>query len=730
MAALLVVAALLLPGLGRAANNSYGFDPNLFVHPDGIIEQSVLEQAGSIECGGRWQLCCAGARCSQSVDVCDAGACKPCAAWPWAACCAGATCPDKIQGTRVRCYSNQCQPCGGAWQMPCADGCQSAFARNPINSRCEPRRGPVPAPGPGPKPGPGPTPAPTPIPAPTPSPIPAPAPSPAPTPIPAPVPTPAPSPGPVPSPSTGPGPVQNPPPGCGSFVSPTSGGPCPAPPAPTTVPVVGGPEGSVSLNADGSTKFRTSPPGDPKWKYPYDVAFGMSLFFYEAQRAGALPADNRVLWRGDSPAGPSANDGALSGGWYDAGDHVKFNYPMFTSASRVAVATWKYESALAASHFDGASNLYWARREVRWVMDYVVRCHTAPKVLVAQVGDGGIDHGYIGRAEYMTVQRPVATVSVDRPGADLVGAAAAALANGYMALKAFDPTFAATCLEHSKTLFDWAVETADRGTYDNSVPGATQFYKSTGVYHEITYAAASLFAATGDAKYSGAAMKWAVAPEQGAYGPFMSYGDWIGWNMLWFDGAVLMLDKGMDPGTAVGFKSQLSRTINNWVRGAGEIKVSPKGQRFISQWGSNRYAANAAAIALMAAEHFDPAFANTARCFAVSQINYVLGDAGRSFMVGFGKDPPLRPHHRNAACTLDEHAQCAALFFDPRPSPNVLHGALVGGPPRPDDSFPDDRSDYISGEVACDYNAGLTMALAGAMALGDGFRSQYPQNCS
>jgi Glycosyl hydrolase family 9 len=708
MASLFVVATLLFGSVIGAANNSYGFDPRLFAHPDGIIEQSVLEQAGSIECGGRWQLCCAGARCSQSSDVCDAGTCKPCAAWPWAACCAGATCPNIIQGTRVRCYSNQCQPCGGAWQMPCADGCEAAFARNPLNSRCEPRSGPAPNPSPRPSPS-----------APKPSP-PAPRPSPS---------TPRPSPpAPRPSPS-GPTPVQNPPPGCGSFVSPTSNGPCPAPPTPS-VPVVGGPDGKLSLNADGSTRFRSSPPGNSKWKYPYNVAFGMSLFFYEANRAGDLPDDNRVLWRGDSPAGPIKNDGALTGGWYDAGDHVKFNYPMFSSASRMAVATWKYESALAGSSFDGASNLYWARREVRWVMDYIVRCHTADRVLVGQVGDGGIDHGYMGRAEFMNVQRPVAVVSSDKPGADLVGAASAALANGYMALKNFDPAFAATCLEHSKTLFDWAVETANSGSYDNSVTGAKQFYKSTGVYHAVTYAGASLFVATGDKKYSDAASKWAVAPEPGPYGPYMSYGDWIGWNMMWFDGAVLMLDKGVDPGSALGFKAQLSRTINNWVRGAGEIKISPKGQRFLSQWGSNRYALNAAAIALMAAPHFDSAFANTARCFAVSQINYVLGDAGRSFMVGFGKNPPLRPHHRNAACTFAEKDRCEALFGDPRASPNVLHGALVGGPPRPDDSFPDDRQDYISGEVAVDYNAGLTIALAGAMALGDGFWSQYPGNCA
>jgi hypothetical protein len=458
-------------------------------------------------------------------------------------------------------------------------------------------------------------------------------------------------------------------------------------------------------------------------------AFGKSMFFYEAQRAGALPADNRVLWRGDSPAGTPQNDGQFTGGWYDAGDHVKFNYPMFSSAARLAMGTWKYAAALASTSFDGASNLYWARREVRWVMDYVVRCHISARTLVAQVGDGGLDHAFIGRAEHMNMQRPVAVVSADKPGADLVAAAAAALANGYIALKDFDPEFAATCLSRARTLFDWGVETAGDGTYDASVPGARQFYASGGVNHQILFAAASLYHATGESKYADAAKKWGVAPEPGSSGPYPSYGDWISWAMVWFDGAALMLDKGVDPGTALGFKAQLSRTINNWARGAGEIQLSPKGQRFLSRWGSNRYAANAAAIALMAAPHLDGAFATTARCFAVSQLHYVWGDAGRSFVVGFGKNAPTRPHHRNAACKLDERARCQALFYDPRPSPNVLHGALVGGPSRPDDSFPDDRADYITGEVAVDYNALYTVATAAAMALGDEFWGQYPGVC-
>jgi endoglucanase len=458
-------------------------------------------------------------------------------------------------------------------------------------------------------------------------------------------------------------------------------------------------------------------------------AFGKSMFFYEAQRSGDLPSDNRVLWRGDSPAGTPALDGQFAGGWYDAGDHVKFNYPLFSSAAILALTTWKYAGALAASTFDGASNLFWARRETRWVMDYIVRCHVSDRKLVAQIGDGNLDHGYLGRAEQMNMQRPVSYVTDSAPGPDLVAAAASALANGYMALKDSDPSFAATCLTHARTLHAWALSTATSPSYDNGVPAARQFYKSSGVYHQFLMSAASLYRATGEAKYADDAKRWGITPDAGEYGPYKSYNDYIGWDNVWFQGAALMLEKGVDPGTAVGFKAQLSRTINNWSRGASGIQVSPKGQHWITQWGSNRHALNAAAIALMAAKNLDPAFANTARCFAVSQLHYVWGDAGRSFVVGFGSNPPKRPHHRNSACTLQEGTRCSSLFSDPRANPNVLHGALIGGPPRPDDQFPDDRTDYISGEVAVDYNALYSLAIAAAMDLGDEFWSQYPGNC-
>lgn len=50
----------------------------------------------------------------------------------------------------------------------------------------------------------------------------------------------------------------------------------------------------------------------------YSQAVEMSFMFYEAQRSGVLPEDNRIDYRGDS----SENDGSdvgldLSGGWHD-----------------------------------------------------------------------------------------------------------------------------------------------------------------------------------------------------------------------------------------------------------------------------------------------------------------------------------------------------------------------------------------------------------------------------
>jgi len=79
--------------------------------------------------------------------------------------------------------------------------------------------------------------------------------------------------------------------------------------------------------------------------------------------------------------------------------------------------------------------------------------------------------------------------------------------------------------------------------------------------------------------------------------------------------------------------------------------------------------------------------------FAKKQADYALGSSGRSYVVGFGVNPPQHPHHRTAHSSW------------------CVYGALVGGPDA-SDAYVDDIGNYVTNEVACDYNAGFVGLLA------------------
>jgi len=79
-------------------------------------------------------------------------------------------------------------------------------------------------------------------------------------------------------------------------------------------------------------------------QFNYGEALQKSIYFYETQQSGPLPDWNRVSWRGDS----AIQDGLdLTGGWYDAGDHVKFNFPMAYTVTTLAWGAIEFEDAYA-----------------------------------------------------------------------------------------------------------------------------------------------------------------------------------------------------------------------------------------------------------------------------------------------------------------------------------------------------------------------------------------------
>ncbi|PRQ60955.1 putative cellulase [Rosa chinensis] len=129
----------------------------------------------------------------------------------------------------------------------------------------------------------------------------------------------------------------------------------------------------------------------------YGQALTKSLLYYEAQRSGKLPPEQRVQWRGDSALKDGNDTGVnLDGGYYDSGDNVKFGFPM---AFTITMLSWTIEFA---SKLETKNELSNALDAIKWGTDYLIKAHAQPNVLYGEVGDGGSDHACWQRPEDMT----------------------------------------------------------------------------------------------------------------------------------------------------------------------------------------------------------------------------------------------------------------------------------------------------------------------------------------
>ena len=363
--------------------------------------------------------------------------------------------------------------------------------------------------------------------------------------------------------------------------------------------------------------------------------------------------------------------------------------------------------AIAAPQgYTKAGQLDELKGNLRWVSDYFVKAHTAPNELYVQVGDGEADHKWWGPAEVMTMARPSHKISASCPGSDVAGETAAALASSAIVLRADDPTYAATLITHAKQLYSFA--DTYRGSYSDCVTAASAYYKSwSGYQDELVWGAYWLYKATGDATYLAKAEaeydKLGVENQTST----RSYK----WTVAWDDKSYAMYALlAMETGKAK-YVEDTNRWLDYWTVGVNgqRIPYSPGGQAVLDSWGSLRYAANTSFVALVYSDWLTDA-TRKARYhdFGVRQINYALGDNPRksSFVVGFGANPPQNPHHRTA------HGSWLDSLTQPEKTRHVLYGALVGGPSGANDAYTDSRSDYTSNEVATDYNAGFSSALA------------------
>ncbi|WOG91953.1 hypothetical protein DCAR_0311208 [Daucus carota subsp. sativus] len=453
----------------------------------------------------------------------------------------------------------------------------------------------------------------------------------------------------------------------------------------------------------------------------YSDALKVALQFFDVQKSGKL-VDNKINWRGDS----ALDDGKeakvdLSKGLYDAGDHMKFGFPMAFTATILSWSILEYGDQMEA-----VGQLEPAQNSLRWITDYLVNAHASDDVLYVQVGDPEADHKCWNRPEDMTEKRPLSQVNTSAPGSDVAAETAAAMASASLVFKSSDSTYSSSLLKHAQQLFTFADK--NRGAYSESLPDVQTYYNSTSYGDELLWAAAWLYHATGNQTY--------MAYVTGKNGrSFARWGNptWFSWDDK-LPGAHVLLSR-------VGFFGDESRSDNvKKYRETAEaimcniLPKSPKasdsrtesGLIWVSEWNSLQQPMASALLTVIFSDYMlssrtakitcdDDSFSPLdLRQFAMSQVDYVLGNnpMKMSYLVGYGDKYPKYVHHRGASIPADEKPTCSEgwKWLDSKePNPNVAVGALVGGPFL-NETYIDSRNNSMQAEPST-YNSALIAGL-------------------
>ncbi|KAL0341268.1 UNVERIFIED_CONTAM: Endoglucanase 15 [Sesamum radiatum] len=431
----------------------------------------------------------------------------------------------------------------------------------------------------------------------------------------------------------------------------------------------------------------------------YGAALTKTLLFYEAQRSGKLPADQRIRWRGDSALSDGKSAGIdLVGGYYDAGDNVKFGFPMAFTVTMLAWSVVEFGPQLQARN-----ELSNALRSIKWGTDYLIKAHPEPNVLYGEVGDGGSDHACWQRPEDMTTPRTVYRIDEQHPGADLAGETAAAFASASIAFRKSNPSYSSELLNHAKQdELLWAGAWLERATNDHTY---LEFIKGS--------------------SNSGGTRKM------------------FSWDDK-YAGAQLLIAKGILEGKLSGegklgeYKNNAEQYICNCIqKGNSNVARTNGGLLWFLEWDNLQYVTSSSFIITAYARILAGTRTKTLRCaagevgprdliaFARSQVDYILGSNPKkmSYMVGFGSNYPKQVHHRGASIVSikkdSRPVSCQAgfneWFHKNGENPNVLEGAVVGGPDQRDE-YRDARDNYQQAEPATANNAPLVGVLASLAA--------------
>ena len=419
-------------------------------------------------------------------------------------------------------------------------------------------------------------------------------------------------------------------------------------------------------------------------EYNYAKLLQESLYFFDANMCGNEVSEKSAFsWRGNCHAGDSkvkinGKTVDVSGGFHDAGDHLKAGLPQAYTATMLGIEYMEFKDAFKDTNSTGH-----LKKITTHFAEYFQRCTVLKKdgtvdFFVYQVSDGDEDHKKWEAPEKQNSVRKVYYTSKKNPATDEVSEAAAALALQYIN---FGDNLS---LEYSKKLFSYAKgfktkKVTKEGLYDSSTGG--YLYDSQSWGDDYALAAALLYKATKDNSYKTEFEKIKNS-NKGGYNIY----SWLSW-----DNVSALADYYGD-----GNKDALKNCADN-------MKKSDKGYSCLLEWGSARYNCNTQFLGLL----YDKAAKKKSyKSWATGQMKYLMGNnkQKKCYIVGYNKRSVKYPHHRAASNSSDASIESKNHF--------VLLGALVGGPRDSSGSYTDSQSDYQCNEVALDYNAGLVGAAA------------------
>ena len=326
----------------------------------------------------------------------------------------------------------------------------------------------------------------------------------------------------------------------------------------------------------------------------------------------------------------------MSGGWYDAGDYIKF---LVTTSNVLVLQLFAYNENKAKFADDymadgtaGSNGIPDVLDEAKHGLDWILKMHPSASKLYYQVGDSR-DH--VGRSSWRLPQNDTVNYGLDgyRPayhgiGANIAGRSAAALAMAYTIWKddLNDETYANTCLAAAEELYTLAKQNL------HAQGGTEGYYAETTFYDDLELAAIELYKANG--AYLTEAQNYSSSA-----GSSWGWFDWGGINAL----AHYELYPHADAATKANLKTYLQQDLNENL---DQANTNPFRVSTDYGWGS----ASVMTGTVVMCDLYKKLFPGETTYDALHDEvrDYILGKNqwDVSWVIGLGSNYTVDPHHQ------------------------------------------------------------------------------------